>query len=164
VRHRRRFAVLCVGIWLHAADSLVTATIAPAIIADIGGVAFINWTIMLYEVGAIVAGSAAPMLCRRLGVKRVLGCAALVYGGGCLIAGFAPGIGVLLAARLAQGMGGGMLLSLCYIAIQEWFEQSEWTRLFGIVALIWGAGSLLGPLIGGITFSPAKPWHGPSGP
>jgi MFS family permease len=158
VSHRRRFAVLCVGIWLHAADSLVTATIAPAIIADIGGVAFISWTIMLYEVGAIVAGAAAPMLCRRLGVKRVLGGAALVYGGGCIIAGFAPSIGVLLVARLAQGIGGGMLLSLCYIAIQEWFEQSEWTRLFGIVALIWGAGSLLGPLIGGI-FAGLHAWR-----
>jgi len=116
--------MLCAGIWLHAADSLVTATIAPAIIADIGGVAFINWTIMLYEVGAIVAGSAAPMLCQRLGVKRVLGFAALAYGGGCIIAGFAPSIGVLLAARLAQGMGGGMLLSGAWFARATLRRQS----------------------------------------
>jgi MFS family permease len=86
-----RFVVLSFGIWLHAADSLVTATIAPAIVDDIGGVAFINWTIMLYEVGAIIAGAAAPMLCRRTGVKRLLGMAALVYGGGCLVGGLAPG-------------------------------------------------------------------------
>ena len=156
--HRRRFFVLCVGIWLHAADSLVTATIAPAIVDGIGGIAFINWTIMLYEVGAIVAAAVAPMLCRRLGVKRVLGIAALAYGGGCVVAGFAPNMGVLLAGRLAQGMGGGMLLSLCYLAIQEWFAQSWWSRLFGIVALIWGAGSLLGPLIGGI-FAGLHAWR-----
>ncbi len=156
--HRRRFLVLCVGIWLHAADSLVTATIAPAIVDAIGGIAFINWTIMLYEVGAIVAAAAAPMLCQRLGVKRVLGFAALVYGGGCLIAGFAPNMGVLLAGRLAQGIGGGMLLSLCYLAIQEWFTQSWWNRLFGIVAMIWGSGSLLGPLIGGI-FAGLHAWR-----
>src|SRR5260370_39164957 len=148
---RRRFLVLCVGIWLQAAASLGTATIAPAIVDDIGGIAFINWTIMLYEVGASVAAAAAPMLCQRLGVKRVLGFAALAYGGGCLIAGFAPTMGVLLAGRLAQGIGGGMLLSLCYLAIQEWFAQSWWNRLFGIVAMIWGSGSLLGPLIGGIS-------------
>jgi MFS family permease len=145
-----RFVVLCLGIWLHAADTLVTATISPAIVDDIGGVAFINWTVTLYEVGAIVAGAAAPMLCRRMGIKRMLGFAALLYGGGCGIAGFAPAMGVLLAGRLAQGLGGGMLLSLCYLAIQQWFAQSWWSRLFGIVALIWGAGSLLGPLIGGI--------------
>lgn len=155
-----RFIVLCVGIWLHAADVLVTATIAPAIVDDIGGVAYINWTILLYEVGAIAAGAATPVLSQRIGIKRVLGVAALIYGGGCVIAGFAPVMGVLLAGRLAQGMGGGMLLSLCYIAIQAWFPQSWWTRLFGIVAVIWGAGSLLGPLIGGV-FAGQHTWRMP---
>jgi MFS family permease len=65
---------------------------------------------------------------------------------------------VLLAGRLAQGIGGGMLLSLCYLAIQSWFTQSWWSRLFSIVALIWGAGSLLGPLIGGI-FAALHAWR-----
>lgn len=153
-----RFGVLCLGIWLHAADTLVTATISPSIIDDIGGVAFINWTILLYEVGAIVAGVTAPMLCQLLGIKRVLRLAALLYGGGCVIAGFAPTMSVLLAGRLAQGMGGGMLLSLCYLAIQAWFAQSWWSRLFGIVAVIWGAGSLLGPLLGGV-FAALHAWR-----
>ena len=153
-----RFVVICVGIWLHAVDSLVTATIAPAIVDDIGGVAYINWTITLYQVGAIVAGAAAPMLCRRIGIRRVLQLAVLLYGGGCVIAGFAPTMGVLLAGRLAQGIGGGILLSLCYVSIQEWFEQSWWSRMFGIAALIWGAGSLLGPLIGGI-FAGLHAWR-----
>jgi MFS family permease len=153
-----RFIVLCFGIWLHAADSLVTATIAPAIVQDIGGIAFINWTIMLYEVGAIIGGAASPMLYRRAGVKGLLISAALVYGGGCLLGGFAPSMAALLAGRLAQGLGGGILLSLCYLAIQEWFEQVWWSRLFGIVAFIWGAGSLLGPLIGGI-FAGLHSWR-----
>ena len=153
-----RFVVLCLGIWLHAVDSLVTATIAPAIVDDLGGVAYINWTITLYQVGAIVAGAAAPMLCRRIGIKRLLKFAALLYGGGCIIAGFAPTMGVLLAARLAQGIAGGFLLSLCYLAIQQWFAQSWWSRMFGIVALIWGAGSLLGPLVGGI-FAGLHAWR-----
>ena len=153
-----RFVVLCLGIWLHAVDSLVTATIAPAIVADLGGVAYINWLITLYQVGAIVAGAAAAMLCRRIGIKRLLIIAALLYGSGCVIAGFAPTMGMLLAARLAQGIAGGFLLSLCYLAVQQWFEQSWWSRLFGIEAVIWGAGSLLGPLIGGI-FAGLHAWR-----
>jgi MFS family permease len=153
-----RFVILCVGIWLHAVDSLVTATISPAIVSDIGGIAYINWTITLYEVGAIAAGAATPMLSQRLSLKSVLGLAALLYGSGCLIAGFAPTIGMLLAGRLAQGLGGGMLLSLCYLAIQEWFDPSWWSRLFGVVAVIWGAGSLLGPLIGGV-FAGLHAWR-----
>jgi MFS family permease len=145
-----RFIVLCIGIWLHAADSLVTATIAPAIVEDIGGVIYINWTITLYEVGAIVAAAATPVLSQRIGIKRVMLCATLLYGIGCIIGGLAPTMSALLVGRLAQGMGGGMLLSLCYLAIQQWFEPAWWSRMFGIVAVIWGTGSLLGPLFGGI--------------
>jgi MFS family permease len=153
-----RFAVLCLGVWLHAVDILVTATISPGIVDDIGGVAYINWTLMLYETGTIVTAAAAPSLSQRIGIKGVLQLAALLYGGGCLIAAFAPHMGVLLAGRLAQGLGGGLLLSLCYLAVQQWFPQSWWSRLFGIVAVIWGAGSLLGPLIGGM-FAGLHAWR-----
>ncbi len=37
-----RFLLVGNGVWLHAADSLVTATIAPAIAPDLGGIAYIN--------------------------------------------------------------------------------------------------------------------------
>ena len=62
---------LCVGVWLHAADSLVTPTAVPAIVADIGGVAYVAWTIALYQIGAIVAGAATAPLCRRHGSEAV---------------------------------------------------------------------------------------------
>ena len=145
-----RFVLLCLGVWLHAADSLVTATVTPAIIDDIGGIAYVGWTISLYQIGAIVAGAATARLCQRKGVKQIQISAALLYGVGCVIAACAPDMALLLAARLVQGIGGGMLISLSYVAIQQSFSEHLWGRLFGIVAAIWGAGSLLGPLIGGV--------------
>src|SRR5690242_3005790 len=103
-----RFALLCAGVWLHAADSLITATAVPAIVADIGGVAYVAWTIALYQIGAIVAGTGAAMACDRHGLKRVTLAVALVYGVGCVVAALAPNMPTLLAARLVQGIGGGM--------------------------------------------------------
>jgi MFS family permease len=154
-----RFALLCIGVWLHSADTLVTATIAPAIVDDLGGIAYINWTISLYEVGAIIAGAAAAMLCLRFGIKRVFVAATLTYGGGCLLGALAPSMAVLIVGRLVQGMGGGMLLSLCYVAVEAWYTRDAWGRLFSIVALIWGVGSLIGPLIGG-AFAGRHTWRG----
>ena len=145
-----RFVLLCIGIWLHAADTLVTATAVPAIVADIGGVAYVAWTIALYQVGAIVAGAGTALLCRRVGSERVLRHAALLYAAGCALAALAPDMGVLLLARLVQGIGGGTLLSLSYVAVQESFAEHLWGRLFGVQALIWAGGSLLGPLLGGL--------------
>jgi MFS family permease len=153
-----RFLLLCLGVWLHAADTLVTATITPSIVEEIGGVAYVSWMISLYQVGAIIAGAASAVLCQRLTLKRVLIAAALLYGLGCVVAALAASMPVLLAGRFVQGVGGGLLLSLCYLAIQQWFAPELWSRLFGINAFIWGAGSLLGPLIGGV-FANLHAWR-----
>jgi MFS family permease len=153
-----RFLLICLGVWLHSADSLATATVVPAIVGEIGGTAYVAWTISLYQIGAVVAGAATARLCQRLGVRYVLAAAATIYGAGCLLAAVAPTMTIVLAGRLIQGAGGGMLLSLSYVAIQQSFAEELWGRLFGIVALIWSAGSLLGPLIGGI-FSHLGAWR-----
>jgi MFS family permease len=153
-----RFMLLCLGVWLHAADMLVTATTTPSIVDEIGGVAYVSWMISLYQVGAIIAGAASAMLSERTSIKRTLMAASGLFGIGCVIAALAPHMPVLLAGRFIQGTGGGLLLSLCYLAIQRWFAPHLWSRLFGINAFIWGAGSLLGPLIGGV-FANLHAWR-----
>lgn len=145
-----RFVLICLGVYLHAADTLVTATLVPAIVADVGGVAYVGWTIALYQMGAIIAGSATAMLCGRYSIRSVLAGAALAFAIGCLVAALAPTMAVLLVGRLAQGIGGGMLVALTSVAIQQSYAEHLWGRLFGIVAIIWSAGSLTGPLIGGV--------------
>src|SRR5260370_31737166 len=65
----------------------------------------------------------------------------------------------LLVGRLLEGIGGGMMIALSYVAIQQSFAEELWGRLFGIVAAIWGAGSLLGPLVGGV-FADFGFWRG----
>jgi MFS family permease len=157
-RATARFLLLCIGVWLHSADTLVTATIAPSIVDDLGGIAYINWTISLYEVGAIIAGAAAGVMCLRWGIKRVFVGATLLYGGGCVMGAAAPSMGMLISGRFVQGMGGGMLLTLCYVAVERWFAPKLWSRLFAVVAIIWGGGSLLGPLIGG-AFAGQHTWR-----
>jgi MFS family permease len=144
-----RFALLGVGVWLYAADTLVTATTSPGMVSDIGGIRYLNWGLSLYAVGAIIAGAAAGMLCGRFGIKRILCTAAVVYAVGCAVAAMAPHMLAVVIGRLLQGLGGGMLRSLCYFALHEWFPEELWNRLFAIEAIIWAAGSLLGPLIGG---------------
>jgi MFS family permease len=153
-----QLVLIGLSVWLHAADTLVTATLAPAIVGELGGVAYISWLITLYEVGAVIAGAATAAASQRMGLQRVLMIAALIYGVGCVLAAVAGSIFALLAGRMLQGLGGGALLSLSYIATYEWFEEKWWGKIFGIVALIWGAGSLLGPLIGGV-FADHHAWR-----
>lgn len=153
------FTILCLGVWLHAADSFLAATTMPAAVEEIGGVAFINWAIALYQLGAIVSGAAVGVIARRLGLRNVLIAAALVYALGCAISAAAPDIGTLLFGRLIQGVGGGVMIALTYVATQRLFPEHLWIRLMAIVSAIWGASSLCGPMIGG-AFAAAGLWRG----
>src|SRR5258708_35939852 len=66
-----RFVLLCLGVWLHAADTLVTATVTPAIVDEIGGIAYVRWTSFLYQIGAIVGGGSNALRCRPGRVEHV---------------------------------------------------------------------------------------------
>ncbi|MCB8879533.1 MFS transporter [Acidisoma cellulosilytica] len=145
-----RFILICLGVWLHAADTLVTATILPKVVADIGGVDYMSWNLAIYECGSILSGAAAGMLCGKRGIKQVMLLGSALYGFGCVIAALAGSMEMLLVGRLAQGIGGGLLVTLSYVAIERSFPQHLWTKLFGVVSVLWGVGSLLGPLIGGV--------------
>ena len=66
-------ALVCLGVWLHAADSLVVATKLPSIVADIGGQAYVSWTVSIYEIGSIVSGAASALLTMRYGLRWPMG-------------------------------------------------------------------------------------------
>ena len=152
-------APFSLGVWLHATSSLLVATTMPEAVAEIGGAALINWAIVLYAAASIVTGIAAPVLAQRFGLRATVTAGAVVYGAGCIAAALAPDMPVLLAGRLAQGLGGGPMLPLSYIAIRRLFPQSLWTQLLALDAAVWSLSALTGPLIGGL-FAAAGLWRG----
>ncbi len=138
---------------------LVTATLMPSVVADIGGTAYVSWTVSLYQIGGIVMGAVAGRMGRLLGLRGTLLAGAAAYLLGCIAAAAAPDMAVLLAGRLVQGMGGGLLLSLSYVAIERMFPERFWSALMAMVAAIWAAASFGGPLIGGL-FAEFGSWRG----
>jgi len=149
-----RFALLCLGIWLNAADSLVTSTIMPSVAADIGGYEFFAWPVAAYLLGAIVAGASAGRLTEIVGLRAALFGAALVYAGGCVAGALAPGMAAFLAGRLLQGAGAGWIVGLVYGAVNAGFPKALWTRVLAAVSGVWGVATLLGPLLGGLFAEP----------
>src|ERR1700761_1000527 len=86
-----RLALICLGVWLNAADSLVTTTIMPSVGRELGGYAYFSWATAAYMAGAILSGATAARLSGRFGLRRAMVAAGLLTAAGCVASAVAPG-------------------------------------------------------------------------
>ena len=154
-----RFALLCLGIWLNAADTLVTATIMPSVAREIGGYQYFGWSVAAYLTGSIVAGACSGKLSMALGLRTATALTGFVYAIGCAMSAAAPEFVTFILGRLIQGLGAGAVVALCYVAITALFPENLWPRVYGAIAGVWGGATLLGPMLGGL-FAAAGFWRG----
>lgn len=145
-----RFALICLGVWLNAADNLVTATIMPSVGRELGGLGYFSWATAGYLVGAILAGASAGRLSEIFGLRSATTLAGLVMVGGCVLSAAAPDIGLFLAGRVIQGLGSGWISGFAMVAIAFLFPERHLARVFASVSGVWGVATLLGPLVGGL--------------
>lgn len=152
------FLLICFGIWLHAADGLIVVTTIPAIVADIGGLAWTGWAFALYQVASIVAASLGGLAALRFGIGTATAGASAVFMIGCSLDALAPNMGLFLVGRAVQGLGGGVMVALFHVAVTRAFPERHWTRIFAWVSAVWGVSALFGPLVGGL-FAEAGLWR-----
>lgn len=153
-----RFLVLCLAIWLHAANSMLAATTLPSAVAEFGGAHLISWAFTLYLLGSILAGAGAGLLVRRFGLQRGFVLSSALYAVGSGICALAWSMEIVVFGRLLQGLGGGALLALTYIALNRNFPRAFLPRLLALISVTWSTSSFCGPLIGGL-FSTYGVWR-----
>ena len=153
-----RFILICLGVWLNAADSLITATIMPSVGRSLGGYPYFGWATAGYLLGSVLAGASSGVLALRFGLRSATAVAALIYAGGCALSALAPEIFTFLAGRILQGVGGGWVVGLCSAAIGLLFANRLLPRVYSAVSSVWGIAVLVGPLLGGV-FADAGSWR-----
>ena len=152
-------ALVSLGIWLHAADSLLVATMVPQIVTEIGGAELISWTVALYGIGSIVAGAASGLMTLQYGLRGPMTLAALLFALGCAVSALAPEMWVVLVGRLFQGLGGGGLMAMAFVAVSTLFPRRLTARALGAISTLWGVSAFIGPLVGGL-FVEYGTWQG----
>ncbi|MBM2615583.1 MFS transporter [Actinoplanes sp. LDG1-06] len=80
----------------------------------------------------------------RWGRKPVLLAGLAVFGVANVVAGLAPSTGVMLAARLAAGVGAAMIMPVTLAVITSTFPDEERSRAIGVWTGVAGGGGLLG--------------------
>ncbi|MEW2294303.1 MFS transporter [Streptomyces sp. NPDC006743] len=144
--------VMCTGYFLVLLDVTVVNVALPRIGAALGtGVAGLQWVVDGYALALaclmLTSGTAGD----RYGHRRVVLAGFAVFGAGSLACGLAPGVPVLVVARIVQGVGAALLLPGTLAVVGRAFpEDAARARAIGLWA---GVGSLAlpaGPLLGGV--------------
>lgn len=145
-----KLALIVLGVWLNAADALVTSTIMPSVGRALGDYGLFSWAVAAYLIGAILAGASAGRLSELLGLRRAVTLGAVVFTAGCLLGALAPDMRVFLLGRLIQGVGAGWVVGFAMVAIAVLFPPRHLARVFAVVTGVWGVATVLGPLFGGL--------------
>lgn len=145
-----RSLTLVGGVALHAINVFIATTILPTVVADIGGMDYYAWNTALFVTASILGSALVPKLLSQTGPRNAYLVAAIIFAAGTLACGLAPSMPAMLAGRVVQGLGGGMMLALSYAMIRIVFNESLWPRAIALVSGMWGVATLVGPAVGGI--------------
>jgi MFS family permease len=95
----------------------------------------------------------------RLGRRRVFMTGVLLFIAASLASGLATSSGVLIAARLVQGLGGAIMAPAALSLLTTSFQDKDRAKALGIYGSIGGAGGAAGVLVGGLlTSGPGWRW------
>ena len=143
---------MLVGFFMILVDSTIVAVANPAIMAalDITDYDTVVWATSAYLLAYAVPLLLAGRLGDRFGPKNLYIAGLAVFTAASVWCGFADSIGMLVAARVAQGIGAALLTPQTLSTITRIFPADR----RGVALSAWGAtagvATLVGPLAGGV--------------
>ncbi|WP_378956179.1 MFS transporter [Pelosinus sp. sgz500959] len=144
------FSVTSVGTFMATLDSSIVNVALPKIAGNLNvSLSLVQWVVSAYLLSICcllpLFGRLGDMLSRRLVYNTGL----LAFTLGSIFCGVSGHIGLLIIARIAQGVGAAMIMANAPAIISAAFPGPERGRALGLVGMIVALGSMTGPSIGG---------------
>ncbi len=143
------------GPMLSMIDSSVVNVAVPAIVSGLHttlGTA--AWAVSGYLLGLACGLAVTPWLARRYGTMPAYGAALLAFTLASAACALVPGVGLLIAARVVQGLAGAPMVPLAMSLILDPARATDRTRgMPASAGVVLFAAPALGPAVGGLLIS-----------
>lgn len=142
---------MMVGFFMILVDATIVSVANPSIMTKLGA----SYDAVIWVTSAYLLGFAVPLLLAgrlgdRYGPKNLYLLGLLVFTGASLWCGLSGTVGMLIAARVVQGIGAALLTPQTLSTITRIFPAER----RGVAMSLWGAtagvATLVGPLAGGL--------------
>jgi len=138
---------LCTAVVAVAFEAMSVATAMPAAARDLDGLNLYAWAFSLFLIGQLFATIAGGRWCDRVGAARPMAGGVSLFAVGIVVAATAPVMLQLVAGRLLQGLGAGLVSISMYVVIAQGFDESRRAVMFSYISTAWIVPSLVGPAV-----------------
>jgi len=140
--------------FIEQLDSTIIATVVPEIAHALGTEPVqLNAAMTAYMLGLAIFVPISGRIADRFGARDVFGAATAVFLIGSLLCGAANSVGMLIAARFLQGVGGAMMAPVGRLIVLRTAAKSELVEAMAWVLLPAMIAPMIGPLAGGLIAS-----------
>ncbi|WP_027794169.1 multidrug transporter subunit MdtD [Paraburkholderia acidipaludis] len=151
--------LVATGFFMQTLDSTIVNTALPAMATSLGERPLSMQSVVIaYSLTMAVMIPVSGWLADKLGTRRVFLGAILVFTVGSLLCASSHTLMQLVLSRIAQGVGGAMLLPVGRLAVLRTFPAERYLPALSFVAIPGLIGPLIGPTLGGWLVQIAS-WH-----
>jgi EmrB/QacA subfamily drug resistance transporter len=131
-------------------DGTIVGIALPAIAEDLGATtAGLQWTVNGYALTLAALLLLGGSLGDRFGRRRVFVVGTVAFAAASVLCALAPTVGLLVAARALQGVGGALLTPGSLAILQGSFAEDDRARAIGAWSGLSGAAGAIAPFLGG---------------
>jgi EmrB/QacA subfamily drug resistance transporter len=143
-------ALASLASFMISLDSQVVTLALSTIRLDLAAsIEQLEWTVNAYILSFAVLLLTGAAFGDRFGRRRMFVAGLAAFVAASAACALAPGMGWLIAARAAQGVGGALVIPLAMALLSAAFPREERARALGIFSGVTGLALIAGPIVGG---------------
>ncbi|WP_115944360.1 MFS transporter [Amycolatopsis thermalba] len=144
-------AGIVLAVFMLMLDATVVTVALPAMGRDLdGGLGDLQWVVNAYTIAMAAVQLTAGALADRYGRRRLFLLSVTAFAVASLACGLAPTVGVLVAARVTQGLAGAVIFATTLALIGQCYTGAARGTAFAVRGTAAGVAVVLGPVAGGL--------------
>ena len=151
--------IFVLGLFMEIMDTTIVNVAIPTLAHTFNaGHAAVEWVVLGYLMSIAIWIPSSGWIGDRVGTKRTFLFAVFMFTLASVLCALSQNIGQLIAFRILQGVGGGMLTPVGTAMLYRAFPPEERAKASAVLVVPTVVAPALGPIIGGLLIESAS-WH-----